>query len=173
MRLQSYLEHPTLHSALSNVLAEQHHRRPYNMTISNTSLVVPPLPGGPSDWDISVPYDIVAAVIHLRSARVTELAGGMAGALVVVGRSSLEASSMSLGGHGNLISTSYNAIYTKAAAALNLSHKVFSSGGADISLTEAYLPATGPSSRVLRLTWTNYSAGNRTLDARGEVELWS
>jgi len=173
MRVEDYLEHPTLHSALSNVTADQHHAQPSVMSVSNTTLTVYPLPGGPNDWDISVPYDTIAAVVALRSAHLTEQSGGMAGVLVVVTRSSLEASSFSLGGHGILVSAAYNAIYSKAAAALNLSHKVFSSGGADLALTEAYLTATGPSTRVLRLTWTNYSAGLRTLDARGEVLLFA
>jgi hypothetical protein len=173
MRLEDALEHPTMHSALTNVLSGDHHRAPYRIAISNTTLVVPPLPGGPSNWDVSVPEDVVGAIVSLRSARTVEMAGGNAGVVVIVTRSSIEASSFSLGGNATLASAAYNAIYTKAASALNLSHKVFSSGGADISLTEAYLTLTGPSTRVLRLTWTNYSAGNRTLDARGEVVLLS
>lgn len=173
MRLEEHLQHPVLHSALTNIGTEDHHDRPSPLSISNTSLVVYPLPGGPNDWDISVPLSTIGAIVSLRSAHLTEQSGGMAGVIVVVTRSSLEASSFSLGGHGILVSGAYNAIYSKAAAALNLSHKVFSSGGADIALTEAYLTLTGPSTRVLRLTWTNYSAGLRTLDARGELVLFS
>lgn len=173
MRLQDYLEHPVIHSALTGVGAADHHSRPAPLSISNTTLVVPPLPGGPSNWDISVPEDVVAAVVSLRSAHLTEQAGGMAGVVAVATRSSLDASSISLGGHGILSSAAYNAIYTKAAAALNLSHKVFSAAGDLIALTEAYLTLTGPSTRVLRLTWTNYGFSNQTLDARGEVVLFS
>lgn len=173
MRLEDWVEHPTLHSALTNVLPDQHHRRPANLSVLNNTLTVYPLPGGPDDWDIAVPLETVAAVLHLRSAHLTEQSGGMAGVVVVATRSSLDASSFSLGGHGILTSGAYNAIYTKAAAALNLSHKVFSTGGADIALTECYLTLTGPSARVLRTTWTNYSAGLRTLDARGEVVLFA
>ena len=172
MRTRSHLEHPTLHAALTNVLTDQHHRQPSNLSVLNNTLTVYPLPGGPNDWDIPVPLDTVAAIVSLRSAHLTEQAGGMAGVIVVATRSSLDASSFSLGGHGILVSGAYNAIYTKAAAALNLSHKVWSTGGADIALTEAYLTLTGPTTRVLRLTWTNYSAGLRTLDARGEVTLY-
>lgn len=172
MRPQDYLEHPTLHAALTNVTRDQHHLSPTNLSVLNNTLTVYPLPGGPDDWDIPVPFDTVAAIVSLRSAHLTEQAGGMAGVIVVATRSQLDASSFSLGGHGILASAAYNAIYTKAAAALNLSHKVFSTGGADIALTEAHLTLTGPNTRVLRLTWTNYSAGLRTLDARGEVTLF-
>jgi hypothetical protein len=172
MRLCDWLEHPTLHSVLSNVLPDQHHLRPSALSISNTALVVQPLPGGPGVWDISVPTDVVAAVLSLRSANLAELSGGMSGCIVVATRSSLDASSISLGGHGTISSAAYNAIYTKVAAALNLSHKIFDSAGADISLTDAYLTLTAPSTRVLRLQWTNYSAGLRTLDVRGEVALY-
>lgn len=173
MRPSAVIEHPTLHTALTNVTHSQHHLRPSNLTILNNTLVVYPLPGGPNDWNISVPFDTIAAVISLRSVHRTELSGGMAGAIVVVTRSMLEASSFSLGGHGTLTSAAYNAIYSKASSALNLSHKVFASTGMDIALTEAYLTLTGPTTRILRLTWTNYSAGLRTLDARGEVELYT
>lgn len=173
MRLDNWLEHPIVHSALTNVLPDQHHLRPSNLSVSNTSLLVYPLPAGPYDWDISVPYDTIAAVLTLRSANQTEQAGGQAGVVVIATRSSLDASSISLGGHGNLGSTAYNAIYSKASAALNLSHKVFSTTGGDISLTDCYLNATGPSTRVLRTSWTNYSFGLRTLDVRGEVILFA
>ena len=173
MRLEDYLEHPVLHSAFTNVLPDDHHRRPGTLTILNNTQVIPPLPGGPGVWDTSVPYDTIAATVSLRSAHQTEQAGGMAGVILVVTRSSLEASSMSLGGHGTLSSASFNAIYAKSAAAMYLSHKIFSTAGRDILLREAHLPATGPATRVLRLEWENLSAGLRTLDARGQVVLFT
>ncbi len=172
MRLEQHLQHPTLHSALTNVLDGDHHRRPGEMTISNTSLLVPPLPGDPGTWDIPVDDSVVGAVVSLRSVHMTGLGGGRAGCIVVVTRSPIEAASFSIGGSGTLSTTAYNAIYTKASAALNLSHKIFDSSGVSISLTHAELILI-VASRFLRLMFTNYSAGMKTLDARGEVTLFS
>lgn len=172
MRLDDYLEHPTLHSALTNVLPDQHHMRPSVLSFANTSLVVPPLPGGPGVWDVAMPLATVAAAVSLRSAHLAEGAGGMSGVLVIATRSQFEASSVSLGGTGVLGTAAYNAIYAKAASALNLSHKIFSSLGDDIALTEAYLTLTAPTTRVLRLVWINYGASNKTLDVRGEAVLY-
>lgn len=171
MRTESHIAHLLDHSGLANVTAEQHHIKPSNIEISNTALVVPPLPGGPSDWDISVPYDALVVLFQLRSNHTIELSNAKAGVVGIATRSSLQASTFSVGGHGTITSTAYAAFYSKVASALNLSHKVFDSAGADIALTEAYLTATGPSTRVLRLTWTNYSAGNRTLNVWGELGI--
>lgn len=169
MRLPDPLESPTLHAALTAIGAEDHHLRPDVVEAVNTSLSVAPLPFGPGQWDIAVPLDALVVLFSIRSAHLTEQAGGMAGVTGIATRSSLEASTASLGGHGVLASGAYNAIYAKASAALNLSHKVFSSAGADISLSDAYLTLTGPTTRVLRLLWTNYSAGYRTLNAWAEI----
>lgn len=169
MRLPDPLGQPTLHAALTAVGADDHHLRPDVVTASNTTQSIDPLPGGPGVWDIPVDLDAVVVLFSLRSPHVTEQAGGMAGVTGIATRSSLDAASASLGGSGTLSSTSYNAIYTKASGALNLSHKVFASTGADISLTEAHLVLTSATTRVLRLVWTNYSFGKRTLNARAEI----
>lgn len=171
MRLPNWLEHPTVHSVLTNVGPDNHHRQPTALSAVNTTQVIPPLPGGPGVWDIAIPFDTLAVIFSLRSPHLGEAAGGMSGVTGIATRNSLDAATASLGGEGNLTSTSYSAMYAKAAAALNLSHKIFDSAGADISLTDIYLIATGPSTRVLRTQWTNYSAGNRTLSCYAELGL--
>jgi len=173
VRLQSHLEHPTVHAALTNVLHGQHHSRPDGLSFSDNSLTVYPQPFGPNALDITVPYETKAAVVSLRSPHVTEMAGGVAGAVLIVTRLSTEATGMSLGGHGVLATGSYNAIYSKAASAINLTHKVFSSAGGHISLTDILLYATGASTRVLRMWWTNYDPAIKTLDVIGEAALYA
>jgi len=173
MRTKDSVLHMLNHTGLTGVGADQHHLQPANLEISNTSLVVYPLPGGPYDWDIAIPYDTVACLFQLRSAHVVELAGATAGVVGVATRSSLWAATASVGGDTSITQTAYAAIYSKAAAAMNLSHKIFSSAGDAIALTEAYIVTTGPSTRKLRLTFTNYGASLKTLNCWGEVALLS
>lgn len=169
MRPDDLLRHPTIHTALSNVSADQHHEAPSNLEVSNTSLSVAPLPFGPGQWDVSVPEDTQAIVFSLRSNKSIELANGKSGVVGVATRSSLEAATAGLGGHGVITTTAYAHTYAKAAAALYLSAKIFSSTGVEIALTDAYLTLTGPSTRVFRTTWTNWAAGYRTLNVWGEL----
>lgn len=169
MRLEDTLRHPTLHSALSNVLADQHHNAPINIEAGNTTLSVAPLPGGPGTWDIAIPYDTIAVVFSIRSNRTIELANGKSGVTGIATRSSLDAATAGLGGHALITTTAYAHTYTKASAALYLSAKIFDSTGADIALTDAYLAATGPSTRVFRTTWTNFGASYKTLNAWAEL----
>ena len=165
MRTEDWLEHPTAHAALSAIGVDQHHIRPSAIEDSETSLSISPPPGDPGEWDIAVPTDAECAIFSLRSIHTTEQAGGKAGVYGIANRSPIEASTVSLGGHGTLSSSAYNAIYSKAAAAQNLSHKVFDSTGGSIALTNAYLTLTGPSTRVLRTVWTNFSFAYKTLNA--------
>lgn len=158
------------HSGLTNVNPDQHHPAPTVLSFSDTSSSVPPLPGGPLQVDVAVPYDTEAVIFSLRSSHVTEQAGGCAGVTGIADRNSLNTSSVSIGGHGTLSSASYNAIYSKAGAALNLSHKIFDTTLV-VALTNAYLIATGPSTRVFRMEFTNYGASSQTLDLYGEVGL--
>jgi hypothetical protein len=109
-------------------------------------------------------------IFSFRSNNTTAEGGGKAGVIGVANQNQLHTTTASLGGHGSITITAYNAIYSKRAAALNLSHKVFSSTGTDISLTSAYILFTG-GNWVLRTEWTNYSAGNRTLNVYGEIQL--
>lgn len=169
MRLEDTLRHPTLHSALSNVTADQHHLTPGNIQTSNTTLSVAPLPFGPGQWDVSIPYDAQAIVFSLRSNRTIELANAKSGVTGIATRSSLEAATAGLGGHGLIVTTAYAHTYAKAGGALYLSAKIFDSTGSDIALTDAYLTATGPSARVFRTTWTNFAAGYRTLNVWAEL----
>jgi hypothetical protein len=171
MRPEGILEHPTIHSALTNVLADQHHKTPSGLSVVNTTLSVSPLPGGPGQWDISIPEETIAIRFAFRSVHTTE-PGGTAGLVGIATRSQLEAATASLGGHGTPSTAAYAATYAKAAAALYLSHKIWSNAGLDIALTDAYLTLTGPSTRVFRTTWTNFAAGFRTLSVRGELLLW-
>ena len=170
MRLPTTLEHPTLHAALTSVGVDQHHREPVNLEVINTTLSISPLPGGPGQWDIAIPFDTLAVVFSFRSPHVTELAGGVAGVVGLATRSQFDAATASLGGHGVIATTAYNATYAKAASALYLSHKVFNtSPGICIALTEIYLATTGPSTRVLRTIWTNFCAGYEVLNVQGEI----
>jgi hypothetical protein len=169
MRPEDLLRHPTLHSALSNVLPDQHHLAPYNLEVSNTSLSVSPLPGGPGVWDISVPFVTQAIVFSLRSNLTIELASGKSGVVGLATRSQFDAATAGLGGVATVTSTAYAHTYAKAASALYLSAKIFASTGADIALTDAYLVAPGPSTRVFRTVWTNFAAAYRTLNACGEL----
>jgi len=170
VRLSDFLEHPTIHSALSGVTVDQHHIRPSNVEISNTSLLVYPLPNPPATWDISVPFDAQAVIFSLRSSKSVEEGDARAGVTGLASRNQFYTSTASLGGNGDLGSAAYNAIYSKAAGALNLSHKVFNTeAGYYVSLTDAWLVATGPATRVLRTYWTNYGGSIYTLSCYGEV----
>jgi len=172
MRLNQPLRHLLSHSAYTNIGVDDHHDRPINIQVSNTVQVIQPLPGGPGVWDISVTLEASVVMFSFRSAHDCEPgAGGKAGVVGIATRNQLDAAAITLGGHGLPATTAYHAAYAKRAAALNLSDKIFSVGGDDIVLTDAYLTLTGPTTRVLRTTWTNYSAGNRTLDVRGQVQV--
>jgi len=173
MRPEDLLRHPTLHSAITNVLPDQHHVAPSNLEVSNTTLSVAPLPGGPGQWDVSVPLSTRAVIFSLRSNLTLELANAKSGVVGVSTWSSLEAATAGLGGHGVITTTAYAHTYAKAAASLYLSAKVFSSTGADIALTDAYLTLTGPTTRVWRTTWTNFAASYQTLNVWGELLLLS
>lgn len=169
MRLQDFLRHPLIHSAFTNVGVDDHHDRPENIEVGNTSLVCSPAPGGPNDWDVSVPLEASVILFHFRGVVTTAEGGGKCGVIGVATRSSLEASTVSFGGHASIASGSYNAIYSKKAAAMNLSDKVFSSVGNNIALQEAYLTLTGPSTRVFRTTWQNYGFAYSILNVWGEI----
>lgn len=170
MRLADARLMPELHSALGNVSADQHHERPSVVETSNTSLVVAPLPGGPGQWDIAIPYAAEVVMFALRSNRTVAEGGGKSGVIGIATRNILETSCVSIGGYGSIAQTAEAAVYTKKASALNLSHKIFDTPAHGyISLTDAWLQATGPSSRVLRTYWTNYSASNLTLQCWAEI----
>ena len=164
---------PRSHAALTNVLAGQHHRAQETQQISNTSLSVSPLPGGPGVWDISVDEDVVAVMLALRSNNTTWVNGFKAGVALLVGRSMLDAAAFGAGGAGSITITSFAHTYAKKAGAVYLSDRIFSDTGDMIALTDAYLTLTAPSTRVLRTTWTNHDASYRTLNVWGEMTLLS
>jgi hypothetical protein len=170
MRLQSLLEITIDHEDYINVGDDDHHDAPEHLETSNTSLSVPGLLVGPVNWDISVPDWVTVAAITLRSNNTTGLGGGKGGALVIATSNQFAATGMTLGGHGSIGTTSYNMIYSKAASAINLTDKMFSSAGLDVALSQAYLTG-GAGSRVLRLEWTNYNLGAQTLNVYVEVSL--
>jgi len=171
MRLPDPLLHALAHAAYSGVTVDQHHLKPVSVQASNTSLVVPPLPGGPSFWDISVPFAAQAVVFHFASVRYLTDGNGKAGVTGIANTQQfLAAAAVSIGGKATFMGYgSYSAVYTKASGALQLSDKTFDSTGDFIALTDAWLVATGPSTKVLRTQWTNYGSGNKTLNAYGEV----
>lgn len=172
MRVDDWMDGPNNHPALTNILPDQHHRQPVAVEFSNTSLVVPPLPGGPATLDIIIPDDAQAVHFNLRSPRAIDLGGARAGVTgIATTLQFLEASTISLGGFSSVAITAYNACYTKVAGALNLSHKIFAASGANtVSLTDAYIRTVGPN-RVLSLDFTNYGGGNETLNIWGELQV--
>lgn len=174
MRLQDFLEHALSHGDYSGITVDQHHIKPSSIQVSNTILVVPPLPGGPGQWDIALPFDAAAVLFNFVSAHVI-WGTGKAGVTGVAKRNSAYATDTTVaslggdqifGGYGT-----YNCIYSKVSGALQLSHKIFSSGGADIALTDAWIETTSSTTRVLRTWWTNFAAANRTLNVWGEVAV--
>jgi len=165
------LDHPLAHAALTNVTIDQHHIRPSNISVVNTTQSIAPLPGGPDDWDIAIPFDTQVVRLSLRSAWQTDDVGGMGGVHVIAGRTAyLQASSFSQGGPSNWRSGGYFGVFAKPASSLDLSHRIFDSSG-KIALTDVYIAQTGPSTRVLRTSWTNYGASYLTLSAYGEVHI--
>lgn len=171
MRLRDLLQMARSHGALINVGIDDHHDQPENIEASNTTLSVEPLPGGPGVWDIPVPYEASVVLFSFRAARIIGQANARCGVTGIATRSRTHASSMSLGGPVSWPNPSQQAFYAKPGNALNLSHKVFSSGGQWISLSDAWLEATGPSTRVLRTEWTNYGYAYYTLSAYGEIAV--
>lgn len=167
MRLLDPLMHVPAHAGMTNVGIDDHHDQPENIEVSNTTLVVAPLPGGPGVWEITLPDEARVVMFTFRSIWNTWQAGAKAGVVGIAMDSSLRTTTMVLGGHGTQVTSSYNMVYSKVAAALNLSDKIFSAAGDNISLTECYIK-TSPSV-VLRTEWTNYSAGNLTLNVWGEI----
>lgn len=172
MRLVDPRGHPLDHSALTNVLPGQHHKKPTIQAVANTTLSVSPLPGGPGQWDIAMDFDAVAVEFSFTSNNVIAEGGAKAGLYGVATRNQLHTSCISLGGFTTASITAYAAIYSKVASALNLSHKIWTTSGQYISLTNAYLAQTGPSTRVFRTEWTNYGASYYTLWCKGYVQVY-
>lgn len=169
MRLEDFLNHPRSHDALINVGVDDHHDQPESIEASNTTLSVEPLPGGPSVWDIPMPLEASVVLFTFRAAKPTGPASqGHAGCAGVATRSSIQASSVSIGDWSQHPLVQKQAFYSKPAAALNLSYKVFTATGQFVSLSDIYLTLTGPSTRVLRTLWTNYGYSYYTLTAYGE-----
>jgi hypothetical protein len=169
MKLSNFLEHIPDHDLLINIGLDDHHDQPENVEVANTSLVVPPLPGGPGVWLITIPDEAGVVMFSFRSIRTVAEGSGKAGVTGLAMGFSTYTTTMSIGGDSSITRTAYNAVYSKPSGALNLSHKIFSSTGLGISLTEAYLTGTSP--RYLRTEWTNYTAGNLTLNCWGEVAV--
>jgi hypothetical protein len=171
MRLNEYLKHLLVHSGLSGIGIDDHHDQPEHIPAENTTLSVSPLPGGPGVWDIPVPLEASVVLFSFRSMHDVEMGSAKAGVTGVATRSQLQASSVSIGGDGTLTTASKVTFYCKPAAALNLSDKIFSAAGDFITLSDAYLYLTSPTTRVLRTQWTNYGASYLTLNARGHVAV--
>lgn len=166
------LLHVLKHVAATDIGPDQHHIRPSNISISNTTQSITPLPGGPDDWDVAVPFDAMVARLVLRADWQTNDQGGEAGGHWIVTRTAyLDATGFSQGGPSGWQSGGYFGCFAKPAASLDLSHKVYTPSGPYIALTDAYLAQTGPSTRVLRMSWTNYGATYYTLHAVGEVQI--
>jgi len=170
MRLEDYLMRALDHGVYVNVGTHDHHDQPENIEVSNTTLSVQPLPGGPGVWEIDIPDEATLVMFSFRSNHTVANGGAKAGVIGVANDNSLHTTAMGLGGHGTLGTSAYNHVYAKPAAALNLSDKIFSAGGDLISLTEAYITGTVPN-RKLRTEWTNYGASTLTLNCWGQIAV--
>lgn len=167
MRLSDQMMHAMDHSAYSNIGIDDHHDAPENIEIANTTLSVPGFLVGPANWDITLPDSATVVKFVLRSNHGVANGGAKAGVTGIASETQFAATTMTIGGHGVLATTGYNMVYSKASSDINLSDKVFSSGGTDISLTQAYILTSG--TRILRLEWTNYNLAAQTLNCWGEV----
>lgn len=166
------LLHVLKHAAATNVLPDQHHLRPSSISIANTTQSIEPLPGGPGVWDVAVPFDAKVARLTLRADWQTNDEGGEGGGHWIVTRTAyLEATGLNQSGPATWQSGSYFGFFAHPAASLDLSHKIYTPSGPYIALTDAYLAQTGASTRVLRMTFTNYGAAYYTLHAVGEVQI--
>lgn len=172
MRLFDSLHHPIDHRMYEEQTASDHHIAPQRFAVSNTTLVVDPLPGGPGVWDISIAYDASMVMFRFRGPHRTEQGLSRAGVVGLATRNQLGASSMSVGGWKQIPIASDYAVYTKPAGAINLSHKVFTASAEAICLTDAWIYETVPgTTRVFRTYWTNYGVAQYTLNAYGEIAI--
>lgn len=169
MRLRDPLMLIPEHEDLINVGLDDHHDQPENIETSNTTQVIQPLPGGPGVWLINLTDETTVVMYTFRSNWTTWLGTAKAGVIGIATTNQLRSTTMTWGGHGTKNTTSYNMVYSKAAAALNLSDKIFSSTGEHISLTDCYIVPGTPAQ--LRTEWTNYSAALRTLNVWAEIAV--
>jgi len=168
MRTTANREMVKSHDGAANVGVDDHHIRPSNIEDSNTTLSVAPLPGGPGTWDIAIPFDAVAVKATLRGPITTQPGGpGKVGVILICSRDFLEGSTVAFGSPTG--SSNYGALYSQAGGALYLSDKFFSNTYGEIALSNARIVQTGPSTRVLRLEFTNFAAGYRTLQCWAEI----
>lgn len=166
------LLHAFKHSVATNITIDQHHLRPSNISISNTTQAIEPLPGGPGEWDVPVPFDAKVARLTLRADWQTNDQGGEGGGHWVVTRTAyLDATGFDYAGPVGWQSGAYISCFAKPAASLDLSHRIYTASGPYVALTDAYLAQTGATTRVLRMSFTNYGAAYYTLHAVGEVEI--
>jgi len=171
MRVQDQLAHNLAHGNYINVGLDNHHDQPENIEVLNTTLSVSPLPGGPGVWDIAIPFNASILMFSFRGPKVVETSQARAGVTGIATRSSIQTSAASIGGWTSITTANKVAFYSKPGGALNLSHKVFTIAGNYISLSDAWIHQTGPSTRVFRTQWTNYGFSYHTIDVRGEVAV--
>jgi len=172
MLAQSPIRHVFKHSAATNILPEQHHLRPSIIPISNVVQQIEPLPGGPGVWDVAVPFDANIATIDLVSGWQANDVGGQRGGHWTATRTAwLEATGISFGGPTNWRNGSYVGVFSKVANALDISHRIWTTSGQYVALTDAYLYQTGPSTRVCRMVFTNYGGSYYTLTAYGQIGI--
>lgn len=166
----SPIRHVFKHAALTNVQSDQHHLPPEGIPIQNTTQSVPPLPGGPGYWQISVPFDTNYAGVSLVSGWQSNDVGGKRGGRWLVTRNQWQdATGMSWGGSTAWRNSCYVGMFSRVAGSLEVSHRIWTLSGLYISLTDAVITQTGPSSRVLQLEFTNYGASSYTLTVYGEI----
>jgi hypothetical protein len=169
---KSPLRHIFKHSAATNVQPDQHHLCPSTIPIQNTTQSVSPLPGGPGIWDVAVPLNTKYVSLELVSGLQSNDAGGKRGGRWIATRTAwLEATGMSFGGPTNWRSGSYVGAFTKITGGTDVSHRIWTTSGSYIALSDVYLPLTSPTTRVLRMVFTNYGSSNYILTVYGEIEV--
>lgn len=170
MRTHGVLEHALDHSVYSNIGGDDHHDAPEGISAVNTSLVVPGIFVGGVNWDISIPDEANVAKVFMRSNKTIQNGGAKAGAIILASDTQFAATGFTWGGYTTIGITAINMVYSKAASAANLTDKIFSSTGADIAVTQAFITGS-PGSRVLRIEFTNYAFSSRLLNAWVEVAI--
>lgn len=169
MRTCAQRKSVVLHTDATNVGVDDHHLRPRNVEVSNTTQSIPPLPGGPGRWDIPLPSATRTAKFLLRGPITTQPGGpAKVGVWGNCSEQFLETSTVSFG--YQIGSSNYGAVYSQAAGALYLSHKMFSTVKGEIALSSARIVTVGVT-KYLRLEFTNFAAGFRTLMCWAEIQV--
>jgi len=162
------LQHAIDHDLYSDIGVDDHHDRPSAFHVSNTTLNVPPLPGGPAVWDISVPTNAKVVQFLFQGPKVVAPQSGKAGAGAIAYDAGYRATGQGIGAWTSMATTNYTSIWSLMVSSF-IGYKVFTASGEYVGLSNAYLLTSG--GRWLRTEWTNIGASNYTLTAKGIVAV--